>query len=54
MHQSDWSIKLDYIIVLQLVLGIAVMSPASLEYCVNGSFITRLLGELAGDDVLIR
>ncbi|XP_032904499.1 26S proteasome non-ATPase regulatory subunit 5 [Amblyraja radiata] len=40
--------------VYELVLGIAVMSPASLEYCVNGSFITRLLGELAGDDVLIR
>ncbi|XP_069741969.1 26S proteasome non-ATPase regulatory subunit 5 isoform X2 [Narcine bancroftii] len=38
----------------ELVLEIANMSPVSLEYCVNGSFVTRLLSELSGDDVLIR
>ncbi|XP_069741974.1 26S proteasome non-ATPase regulatory subunit 5 isoform X3 [Narcine bancroftii] len=40
--------------VYELVLEIANMSPVSLEYCVNGSFVTRLLSELSGDDVLIR
>ncbi|XP_051893374.1 26S proteasome non-ATPase regulatory subunit 5 [Pristis pectinata] len=40
--------------VYELVLEIANMSPVSLGYCANSGFITRLLGELAGDDVLIR
>lgn len=39
---------------LQLVVGISSVSPISLGYCANSSFITQLLGELTGDDVLVR
>lgn len=39
---------------LQLVVEISSQSPISLGYCANSSFISQLLGELTGDDVLIR
>uniref|UniRef100_A0A8P4GAP7 26S proteasome non-ATPase regulatory subunit 5 n=1 Tax=Dicentrarchus labrax TaxID=13489 RepID=A0A8P4GAP7_DICLA len=38
----------------QLVVEISSMSPISLGYCANSSLISQLLGELTGDDVLIR
>ncbi|XP_072908898.1 26S proteasome non-ATPase regulatory subunit 5 [Hemitrygon akajei] len=40
--------------VYELVLEIANVSSVSLEYCASSSLLTRLLGELAGEDVLIR
>lgn len=39
---------------LQLVVEISSVSPISLGYCANSSFISQLLGELTGDDVLVR
>lgn len=39
---------------LQLVVEISSVSPISLGYCANSSFISQLLGELTGDDILIR
>lgn len=39
---------------LQLVVEISSVSPISLGYCANSGFISQLLGELTGDDVLIR
>ncbi|TNM92275.1 hypothetical protein fugu_019287 [Takifugu bimaculatus] len=38
----------------QLVVEISSVSPISLGYCANSSFIAQLLGELTGDDVLVR
>uniref|UniRef100_A0A3Q1BPP3 26S proteasome non-ATPase regulatory subunit 5 n=1 Tax=Amphiprion ocellaris TaxID=80972 RepID=A0A3Q1BPP3_AMPOC len=38
----------------ELVVEISSVSPISLGYCANSSFISQLLGELTGDDVLIR
>ncbi|XP_067825957.1 26S proteasome non-ATPase regulatory subunit 5 [Heptranchias perlo] len=40
--------------VYELVVEISSVSPVSLGYCANSGFISQLLGELAGDDVLIR
>uniref|UniRef100_A0A3Q1FU04 26S proteasome non-ATPase regulatory subunit 5 n=1 Tax=Acanthochromis polyacanthus TaxID=80966 RepID=A0A3Q1FU04_9TELE len=38
----------------ELVVEISSVSPISLGYCANSSFISKLLSELTGDDVLIR
>uniref|UniRef100_A0A8C8HAC9 26S proteasome non-ATPase regulatory subunit 5 n=1 Tax=Oncorhynchus tshawytscha TaxID=74940 RepID=A0A8C8HAC9_ONCTS len=38
----------------QLIVDISSVSPVSLGYCANSSFISQLLGELTGDDVLVR
>ncbi|XP_037609343.1 26S proteasome non-ATPase regulatory subunit 5 [Sebastes umbrosus] len=40
--------------IYELVVEISSVSPISLGYCANSSFISQLLGELTGDDVLIR
>ncbi|XP_041816265.1 26S proteasome non-ATPase regulatory subunit 5 [Chelmon rostratus] len=40
--------------IYELVVEISSASPISLGYCANSSFISQLLGELTGDDVLIR
>uniref|UniRef100_A0A8C4DGI2 26S proteasome non-ATPase regulatory subunit 5 n=2 Tax=Dicentrarchus labrax TaxID=13489 RepID=A0A8C4DGI2_DICLA len=40
--------------IYELVVEISSMSPISLGYCANSSLISQLLGELTGDDVLIR
>ncbi|CAB1318227.1 unnamed protein product, partial [Coregonus sp. 'balchen'] len=40
--------------VYELIVGISSVSPVSLGYCANSSFISQLLGELTGDDVLVR
>ncbi|XP_053333949.1 26S proteasome non-ATPase regulatory subunit 5 [Clarias gariepinus] len=40
--------------VYELVVEISSVSPESLGYCASSSFITKLLEELTGDDVLIR
>ncbi|KAG8010561.1 26S proteasome non-ATPase regulatory subunit 5 [Nibea albiflora] len=37
-----------------LVVEISSVSPISLGYCANSSLISQLIGELTGDDVLIR
>lgn len=39
---------------LQLVVDISSVSPVSLGYCASSSFVTKLLEELTGDDILIR
>ncbi|KAA8584424.1 26S proteasome non-ATPase regulatory subunit 5 [Etheostoma spectabile] len=38
----------------ELVVEISSVSPISFGYCANSSLISQLLGELTGDDVLIR
>uniref|UniRef100_A0A8C8H5Q5 26S proteasome non-ATPase regulatory subunit 5 n=1 Tax=Oncorhynchus tshawytscha TaxID=74940 RepID=A0A8C8H5Q5_ONCTS len=38
----------------ELIVDISSVSPVSLGYCANSSFISQLLGELTGDDVLVR
>ncbi|KAM3599662.1 uncharacterized protein V6R79_009264 [Siganus canaliculatus] len=40
--------------IYELIVEISSVSPISLGYCANSSFITQLLGELTGDDILIR
>nr|XP_057915556.1 26S proteasome non-ATPase regulatory subunit 5 [Doryrhamphus excisus] len=40
--------------IYELVVGISSMSPISLGYCANSGIMSQLLGELTGDDVLIR
>uniref|UniRef100_A0A8C8H4T2 26S proteasome non-ATPase regulatory subunit 5 n=1 Tax=Oncorhynchus tshawytscha TaxID=74940 RepID=A0A8C8H4T2_ONCTS len=40
--------------VYELIVDISSVSPVSLGYCANSSFISQLLGELTGDDVLVR
>uniref|UniRef100_H3DN33 26S proteasome non-ATPase regulatory subunit 5 n=1 Tax=Tetraodon nigroviridis TaxID=99883 RepID=H3DN33_TETNG len=40
--------------IYELVVEISSASPVSLGYCANSSFISQLLGELTGDDVLVR
>uniref|UniRef100_UPI00398E9EDC 26S proteasome non-ATPase regulatory subunit 5 isoform X3 n=1 Tax=Pristiophorus japonicus TaxID=55135 RepID=UPI00398E9EDC len=40
--------------VYELVVEISSVSPVSLGYCANSGFISQLLGELAGNDVLVR
>ncbi|XP_044190229.1 26S proteasome non-ATPase regulatory subunit 5 [Thunnus albacares] len=40
--------------IYELVVEISSVSPISLGYCANSSLISQLLGELTGDDVLIR
>ncbi|KAL7844861.1 hypothetical protein SRHO_G00234000 [Serrasalmus rhombeus] len=40
--------------VYELVVEVSSVSPVSLGYCANSSFISQLLEELTGDDVLIR
>ncbi|TKS84789.1 26S proteasome non-ATPase regulatory subunit 5 [Collichthys lucidus] len=40
--------------IYELVVEISSVSPISLGYCANSSFISQLIGELTGDDVLIR
>ncbi|CAK6976066.1 S proteasome non-ATPase regulatory subunit 5 [Scomber scombrus] len=40
--------------IYELVVEISSVSPISFGYCANSSFISQLLGELTGDDVLIR
>ncbi|XP_023663625.1 26S proteasome non-ATPase regulatory subunit 5 [Paramormyrops kingsleyae] len=40
--------------VYELVVDVASVSPISLGYCANASFISQLLAELTGDDVLVR
>uniref|UniRef100_A0A671W8E0 26S proteasome non-ATPase regulatory subunit 5 n=1 Tax=Sparus aurata TaxID=8175 RepID=A0A671W8E0_SPAAU len=40
--------------IYELVVEISSVSPISLGYCANSSFISQLLGELTGDDILIR
>ncbi|XP_071386710.1 26S proteasome non-ATPase regulatory subunit 5 isoform X2 [Centroberyx affinis] len=38
----------------ELMVDISSVSAVSLGYCANSSFISQLLGELTGDDILIR
>uniref|UniRef100_A0A6Q2WVQ7 26S proteasome non-ATPase regulatory subunit 5 n=1 Tax=Esox lucius TaxID=8010 RepID=A0A6Q2WVQ7_ESOLU len=38
----------------ELIVDISSVSPVSLGYCVSSSFISQLLDELTGDDVLVR
>ncbi|XP_068190893.1 26S proteasome non-ATPase regulatory subunit 5 [Antennarius striatus] len=40
--------------VYQLVVDVSSMSPVALGYCANSGLITQLLGELTGDDILVR
>ncbi|XP_053503918.1 26S proteasome non-ATPase regulatory subunit 5 [Ictalurus furcatus] len=40
--------------VYELVVEISSVSPVSLGYCASSSFVSKLLEELTGDDVLIR
>uniref|UniRef100_A0A3P8ZC42 26S proteasome non-ATPase regulatory subunit 5 n=1 Tax=Esox lucius TaxID=8010 RepID=A0A3P8ZC42_ESOLU len=40
--------------VYELIVDISSVSPVSLGYCVSSSFISQLLDELTGDDVLVR
>ncbi|XP_066502371.1 26S proteasome non-ATPase regulatory subunit 5 [Hoplias malabaricus] len=40
--------------VYELVVELSLVSPVCLEYCANSRFISQLLEELTGDDVLIR
>ncbi|XP_026886025.2 26S proteasome non-ATPase regulatory subunit 5 [Electrophorus electricus] len=40
--------------VYELVVEISSMSPVSLGYCANCSFVSQLLEELTGDDILVR
>lgn len=40
--------------IYELVVEISSVSPISLGYCANSSLISQLLGELTGDDILIR
>ncbi|XP_020777527.2 26S proteasome non-ATPase regulatory subunit 5 [Boleophthalmus pectinirostris] len=40
--------------IYELVVEISSFSPISFGYCVNSGLISQLLGELTGDDVLIR
>ncbi|KAJ8286571.1 hypothetical protein GJAV_G00040690 [Gymnothorax javanicus] len=40
--------------VYELVVDVSSVSPVSLGYCANSGFISQLLGELTGDDVLVR
>ncbi|XP_054460616.1 26S proteasome non-ATPase regulatory subunit 5 [Anoplopoma fimbria] len=40
--------------IYELVVEISSVSPISLGYCANSSLISQLIGELTGDDVLIR
>lgn len=40
--------------IYELMVEISSLSPISLGYCANSSIISQLLGELTGDDVLIR
>ncbi|XP_066569153.1 26S proteasome non-ATPase regulatory subunit 5 isoform X2 [Amia ocellicauda] len=40
--------------VYELVIEISSVSPVSLGYCANSSFISKLIGELTGDDILVR
>ncbi|XP_040043522.1 26S proteasome non-ATPase regulatory subunit 5 [Gasterosteus aculeatus] len=40
--------------IYELVVEISSVSPISLGYCANSRFISQLIGELTGDDVLIR
>nr|XP_006640599.1 PREDICTED: 26S proteasome non-ATPase regulatory subunit 5 [Lepisosteus oculatus] len=40
--------------VYELVVEISSVSPVSLGYCANSSFISQLIGELTGDDILVR
>lgn len=47
-------LTLSIVFFLQLVVEISSVSPISLGYCANSSFISQLLGELTGDDVLVR
>lgn len=46
--------NIDLSLLLQLIVDISSVSPVSLGYCANSSFISQLLGELTGDDVLVR
>ncbi|KAJ0057193.1 hypothetical protein NL108_002117, partial [Boleophthalmus pectinirostris] len=46
--------QLDAFVCMQLVVEISSFSPISFGYCVNSGLISQLLGELTGDDVLIR
>lgn len=40
--------------IYELVVEISSVSPISLGYCANSSLISQLLGELTGDDILVR
>lgn len=40
--------------VYELVVDVSSVSPISLGYCANSGFISQLLGELTGDDILVR
>ncbi|XP_042336093.1 26S proteasome non-ATPase regulatory subunit 5 [Sceloporus undulatus] len=40
--------------VYELVIGISSVSADSLNYCVNSGLISELIGELTGNDVLVR
>uniref|UniRef100_UPI003AAE34B6 26S proteasome non-ATPase regulatory subunit 5 isoform X1 n=1 Tax=Centroberyx gerrardi TaxID=166262 RepID=UPI003AAE34B6 len=40
--------------IYELMVDISSVSAVSLGYCANSSFISQLLGELTGDDILIR
>ncbi|XP_041095640.1 26S proteasome non-ATPase regulatory subunit 5-like [Polyodon spathula] len=40
--------------VYELIVGISSVSPVSLGYCANSSFLSQLIGELTGDDILVR
>ncbi|KAF7650877.1 hypothetical protein LDENG_00119180 [Lucifuga dentata] len=40
--------------IYELIVEISSVSPVSFGYCANSSFISQLLDELTGDDVLIR
>ncbi|XP_030625110.1 26S proteasome non-ATPase regulatory subunit 5 isoform X1 [Chanos chanos] len=38
----------------ELIVEISSVSPVSLGYCADSGFLSQLLGELTGDDVLVR
>ncbi|XP_030625111.1 26S proteasome non-ATPase regulatory subunit 5 isoform X2 [Chanos chanos] len=40
--------------VYELIVEISSVSPVSLGYCADSGFLSQLLGELTGDDVLVR
>uniref|UniRef100_H3B3A1 26S proteasome non-ATPase regulatory subunit 5 n=1 Tax=Latimeria chalumnae TaxID=7897 RepID=H3B3A1_LATCH len=40
--------------VYELIVEISSMSPISLGYCINSGVLSQLIGELTGDDILVR
>lgn len=57
---SHWHVFINYpcfsssCAFVQLIVEISSVSAESLNYCANSGLISELIGELTGDDVLVR